>query len=444
LIEVLAAAQPLGAELETLRRAEERREMGINDPLPEAVAAVKAWHIGGVGAAGLHNGLLRAYARLPLPRLREFFAALTGYAEADEAHFSGTSGALRCVGVTYFNDPVDALWTALRATAAVVLVSSFWILSNWPHGSTAVILAAVATARLATMGRAVPISIAAALIFSLTTIPAFVIVEVLLPGASGFEMFALIIAPVIFCCALLMAHKKTQLIGFFSGLLFASVGMFQNRMVYDPIGLLNTSIAAVFAAGTASVLWSVLAPETSEAARRRFLRIARQAMARLTAPRLRIGLAEFETAMTEALGQWQNHLRPDRPDDVVAFEEGIALLGVGRALISSREGNGAETVIARPNFGLAAKHGADLWGPAPACPFPNITKECTAMLREVGLFGALAPSLLLYFLAAIPLFLVIDRLASPLGFYRLVWHPPLVRLALFACVFSGIVLLTAS
>ena len=64
------------------------------------------------------------------------------------------------------------------------------------------------------------------------------------------------------------------------------------------------------------------------------------------------------------------------------------------------------------------------------------------MLREVSLFGALAPSLLLYFLASIALFLVIDRVASPLGFYRLVWHPPLVRLALFACVFSGFVLLT--
>ena len=64
------------------------------------------------------------------------------------------------------------------------------------------------------------------------------------------------------------------------------------------------------------------------------------------------------------------------------------------------------------------------------------------MLREVSLFGALAPSLLLYFLASIVLFLVIDRVASPLGFYRYVWHPPLVRLALFACVFSGLVLLT--
>ena len=65
------------------------------------------------------------------------------------------------------------------------------------------------------------------------------------------------------------------------------------------------------------------------------------------------------------------------------------------------------------------------------------------MLREVALFGALAPTLLLYFLAAIPLFLVIDRIASPLGLYRLVWHPPLVRLALCACVFSGLVLFTA-
>ena len=64
------------------------------------------------------------------------------------------------------------------------------------------------------------------------------------------------------------------------------------------------------------------------------------------------------------------------------------------------------------------------------------------MLREISLFGALVPSLLLFFLTAIPLFLAIDRLASPLGIYRLVWHPPLARLALFVCLFSGLVLLT--
>jgi protein AaeX len=64
------------------------------------------------------------------------------------------------------------------------------------------------------------------------------------------------------------------------------------------------------------------------------------------------------------------------------------------------------------------------------------------MLREIGVFGALMPSLLLYFVVAIPLFLGIDRLVSPLGLYRLVWHPPLVRLALFVCLFAALVLLT--
>ena len=62
------------------------------------------------------------------------------------------------------------------------------------------------------------------------------------------------------------------------------------------------------------------------------------------------------------------------------------------------------------------------------------------MLREFALFGALAPSLLLYFFLAILLFVLLDRLLSPLGVYRLVWHPPLARFGLFLCVFSALVL----
>ena len=64
------------------------------------------------------------------------------------------------------------------------------------------------------------------------------------------------------------------------------------------------------------------------------------------------------------------------------------------------------------------------------------------MLREIALFGAGVPSVLLYFLVAVALFLLVDQLAKPLGLYRLVWHPPLVRLALFVCLFAGLVLFT--
>ena len=62
------------------------------------------------------------------------------------------------------------------------------------------------------------------------------------------------------------------------------------------------------------------------------------------------------------------------------------------------------------------------------------------MLREVAVFGALAPSLLLYFFAAIVLFVVGDPLIARLGVYRLLWHPPLARFALFLCILSILVL----
>jgi uncharacterized membrane protein YccC len=138
------------------------------------------------------------------------------------------------------SDPVGALCTGLRAALAVSFVSGFWILANWPHGSTAVTLVAGATARLAAVGPAAPIAVAHTLLFSISTVPAFIIVEILLPLTSGFEMFALVVAPMLFLCALLLAHKRTHLIGFFSAQLFASAGVFQDQMAYDPVGLINT------------------------------------------------------------------------------------------------------------------------------------------------------------------------------------------------------------
>lgn len=63
-------------------------------------------------------------------------------------------------------------------------------------------------------------------------------------------------------------------------------------------------------------------------------------------------------------------------------------------------------------------------------------------MREIPLFGALAPSLVLYFIIAVGLFVLIDGLASAAGAYRLFWHPPLARLSLFLILFSGLVLLT--
>ena len=64
------------------------------------------------------------------------------------------------------------------------------------------------------------------------------------------------------------------------------------------------------------------------------------------------------------------------------------------------------------------------------------------MLREIALFDTLVPSLLLYFLGAVPAFAVLDALAARMGIYRLLWHPPLARLGVFIGIFAALVLFT--
>ncbi|MGJ8515549.1 DUF1656 domain-containing protein [Carnimonas bestiolae] len=58
------------------------------------------------------------------------------------------------------------------------------------------------------------------------------------------------------------------------------------------------------------------------------------------------------------------------------------------------------------------------------------------MPREVMLGDALAPGLLVLFVASLLLMWGIDKLAARYGVYHYVWHPGLFRLALFTSVFA--------
>ena len=65
------------------------------------------------------------------------------------------------------------------------------------------------------------------------------------------------------------------------------------------------------------------------------------------------------------------------------------------------------------------------------------------MPPEVSIAGTLVPGLLLTFLGCLLLMWLIDTVIGRLGLYRYVIHPPLVRLALFVCLFgaAGLLLL---
>ena len=103
MIDAIGVAQPLGQQLNALERRA-YNEMGLDDVIADATAAIRAWRATAIDANGLSRRLLRAQAHFPparplyrdpsmpdeevirriamIARLGEFFTALTAYAEA--------------------------------------------------------------------------------------------------------------------------------------------------------------------------------------------------------------------------------------------------------------------------------------------------------------------------------------------------------------------------
>jgi hypothetical protein len=59
------------------------------------------------------------------------------------------------------------------------------------------------------------------------------------------------------------------------------------------------------------------------------------------------------------------------------------------------------------------------------------------MLSDFDLLGAYVPTLALWFVLSLAVFVAVDALLTRGGFYRLFWHAPLTRFALFVCLFCG-------
>ncbi|WP_133648082.1 DUF1656 domain-containing protein [Paraburkholderia flava] len=56
------------------------------------------------------------------------------------------------------------------------------------------------------------------------------------------------------------------------------------------------------------------------------------------------------------------------------------------------------------------------------------------MPREIAVFDAYVPAVVLLFIAGAMLTWVLDRLVALTGVYRFVWHPSLFRASLLVCV----------
>jgi hypothetical protein len=65
------------------------------------------------------------------------------------------------------------------------------------------------------------------------------------------------------------------------------------------------------------------------------------------------------------------------------------------------------------------------------------------MQSQLDLVGAFVPTIAAWFVLALAIFVPADALLTRRGFYRLCWHAPLARFALFVCLFCGSALAVA-
>jgi len=59
------------------------------------------------------------------------------------------------------------------------------------------------------------------------------------------------------------------------------------------------------------------------------------------------------------------------------------------------------------------------------------------MFSEVDVLGAFVPTPVVWLAPVLVIFAIADALLTKVGFFRLFWHPPLVRFALFALLFCA-------
>jgi uncharacterized membrane protein YccC len=199
---------------------------------------------------------------------RDIFDAEAELTQA-EGRLEGKSNATPAIApLNTWSDPVPAVLTGVRTSLAVGVTAATWMVTAWPSGPTAIVVAANVCSLIASMEQPVTISLALAATILVASVPVFVTVFYLLPLAGDFVSMALALAPLLLMCGFIIAQPKIGALGQLTAVYFTVGSNIDNVMHYDSVVFLNTSLAILFGIAVALVLFATIFPETPSQALR--------------------------------------------------------------------------------------------------------------------------------------------------------------------------------
>lgn len=176
--------------------------------------------------------------------------------------------------LTYHIDSVLAWRNGMRAFAAVLAASAFWLFSAWPSGAGFVTIAGVVSALFAMR----PNSVSVALAFLKGALCAAVVAAVcnfaLLPSISGFVPLACIVGVFMVGAGLAMTSPRLAAIGSGAAVFFWNFISPINSARIEDAAFLNGTVATLIGIGFGAAAFSILLPADPEAIRKRLRRAA--------------------------------------------------------------------------------------------------------------------------------------------------------------------------
>jgi len=290
----LAAAQTLGEQLsrradvdnqlvEESARLLDRVAVALPDAsaarIADAVAAMK----GRVELALRDEGAAMVDADgsrlIVLNRLRLLLAATQNVIACTAQDARGDPAPSR-PRLAYHIDAVLAWRNGMRAFAAVLAASAFWIFSAWPSGAGFVTITGVVSALFSTRPNAVGVSVAFLKGAVCAALVAAICNFALLPAISDFVPLACIIAIAMIGAGLAMCHPRAAAVGSGMSVFFWNFISPLNSARIDDATFFNGAVATLIGIAFGAAVFSILLPADPLAIGDRLRRAARHDLLR--------------------------------------------------------------------------------------------------------------------------------------------------------------------
>jgi uncharacterized membrane protein YccC len=183
----------------------------------------------------------------------------------------------------YVPDLLPSLLDGLRVFVTIGAVELFWIVTEWPNGTQAIVFASIGVMLFAQRADQAYVTVMSFMVgVTLSVVLAAIVAFAVLPGVETFAGFSLAIGLVLVPVGALMAQPWQTVV--FVGMTANFIPLLAptNQMSYDTQQFYNGALAIVAGVGVAALVFRVLPPLSPELRSRRLLALTLRDLRRLT------------------------------------------------------------------------------------------------------------------------------------------------------------------